>query len=137
MCELSLHLAPGFDPQTGCGFMQIFPHVTLFCDFSAQRRNLAPSFSIMVTFTGCVSELMTQLAETRKAADRVVTACVMYLSCGCLSRRLSKKKCLPGPFFRETFTTRVDPVFKNAYPALIVKESSNKVAAVAAAAANR
>lgn len=55
----------------------------------------------MVAFPGCVSELMTQLAETRKAADRVVTACVMYLSRGCLSRRLSKKKMPSRTIFLE------------------------------------
>lgn len=130
-------LGPGLWSTDWMWFYADFPPRDTFCDFFAQRRNLVPSFSIMVAFTGCVSELMTQLAETCKAADRVVTACVMYLSPGCLSRRLSKKKCLPGQFFRETFTIRVGPLFKKAYLALIVKESSNKVAAVAAAAANR
>lgn len=124
LCELCLYLAPDLDVDVRL--------------FFAQRRNLVPSFSMMVAFPGCVSELMTQLAETRKAADRVVTACVMYLSRGCLPRRpIKEKNAFQDNFFRETFTIRFGPVFKNAYPALIAKESSNKVAAVAAAAATR
>lgn len=93
-------------------FYADFPPRDTFCDFFAQRRNLVPSFSIMVAFTGCVSELMTQLAETCKAADRVVTACVMYLSPGCLSRRLSKKKCLPGQFLEKLLQYVLVPFLK-------------------------
>lgn len=99
--------------------MQIFPPGDNFfvIFFFAQRRNLVPSFSIMVAFPGCVSELMTQLAETRKAADRVVTACVMHLSRGCLSRRPSKKKMPSRTIFLEKLLQYVvGPVFKKRIP---------------------